>query len=273
MFRALIKSGSEIPISFEPTQKAESGLGHRKLMLGLVVVTIIAIISIYALFQSPMLEVGAKATELKLDYSVGEKMTYEIDVGMLMFDTAISETIRLEMEVQDFDGENYTVKYAVLAGTEENLFTLKMNETGQLVENNELPDALEETFSYLPLMPGFGSYLTGEEVRVGDSWEIPFNVPEMDFEGNMSFVIVELGKIDVPAGTYDVFKISVESSGFNIEAEKVKVDLGMDGVLSLEKDTCRLIDLDLMLAFDTTFEDQTGSIDMNFKMTLIEHLK
>ena len=109
--------------------------------------------------------------------------------------------------------------------------------------------------------------------KVGDSWEIPFDVPEVGLEGKISFVVTELGKVDVPAGTYDVFKIGVESSGFNIEAEGVQADLEMNGVLSLEKDTCRLVDLDLALTLETVIEDQTGSIDMNFEMTLIEHLK
>lgn len=272
MSRALLKNESEIPVSLEPSQKAESRLRKRSLMFGLVI-AIIAIVTVYALFQSPMLGVGAKATELKLDFVIGEKMTYEMDVGMQMFDTTISETITLEMEVQDFDGENYTIKYSILEGTEENSFTLKMNEIGHLVESTELPEDLKETFSYLPMVPGFGSYLTGEEVKVGDSWEIPFDVPEMDFEGKMSFVIAELCNVDVPAGTYNVFKISVESSGFNIQAEGIQVDLEMDGILSLEKDTCRLVDLDLTLTLETILEQQTGSIDMNLKMTLVEHLR
>jgi hypothetical protein len=272
MFRGL-KNESKTPESFEPLQKAESRFNKRSLILGLTVVTIIAAISIYALFLSPMLGVGAKATELKLDYSVGEKMRYEMDVEMQMFDTTISEKAMLEMKVQNFDGENYTIRYSILAGNEENSFTLKINETGNLVDQNELPQDLDEIFSYLPLMPGFGSYLTGEEVKVGDSWEIPFDVPEMNFEGKMSFLVTELGKVDVPAGTYDVFKISVESSDFNIESEDVKVDLEMDGFLSLEKGTCNLVNLDLTLTLKTNLENQSGIIDMNFKMTLIEHLK
>jgi hypothetical protein len=273
MFRGLKRNESEIPVSLEPSQKAESRVRKRSLIFGLIIVTIIAIVSIYALFQSPMLGVGAKATELQLDYHVGEKMSYEMDVEMQMLGTTISETIRFEMEVKNFDGGNYTVKYTILASTKEQSFTLKMNETGHLVENNELPNDLNEILSYLPLVPGFGSYLTGEEVRVGDSWEIPFNVPEMDFDGKMNFVITEFSKVDVPAGTYDVFKIRVESSDFNIEAEGVQVDLEMEGVLSLEKDTCRLVDLDLTLVLETNLEDQTGSIVMNLNMTLVEHIE
>jgi hypothetical protein len=273
MFRAFITNESKIPVSPEPSQKAGPRFGKRSLMLGLAIVAIIAVASIYALFQSPILGVGATGTELKLDYNVGEKMTYQMDVGMQMLDTNISETTTLEMEVQDFDGENYTIKYTISAGAEEDSFTLKMNETGHLVENNELPDNLDEIISFLPSVPGFGPFLTGEEVKVGDSWEIPLDVPEMDLEVKISFVINELGKADVPAGTYDVFKISVESSGFNIEMEGIQVDLEMDGVLSLEKDTCRPVDLDLMLTLETTIEDQTANIDMNLKMTLINHVK
>lgn len=273
MFRGLNGNTSEIPVSSGPSRKVESGVRKRSLLFALVIVTIIAVVSFYALFQSPMLQAGVKASELKLDYSIGEKMTYEMNMGMHMFNATISETIMLQMKVQNFDGENYTVNYTISAGTEEHSFVLKMNQTGHLVENSELPDDLDETFSFLLGIPGFGSYLTGEEVRVGDSWEIPLDIPEMDFEGKMGFSVSELGKVDVPAGSYDVFKISIESSGFNIEAEGVQVDLEMDGVLSLEKDTCRLVDLDLTLSLDTILEGQNRSIDMNLEMTLIEHLK
>lgn len=273
MFSTIIGMASEIPVSPGPSQKAKPRLRKRSLMFGLFVVTIIAFLSIYALFQSPMLGVGAKVSELRLDYCVGEKMTYETNFGIQMFDATISETIMLKMEVQNFDGENYTLGYTILAGTEEHSFVLKLNQTGHLVGKSELPDDLDETFSYFLGVPGFGSYLTGEAVTVGDSWEIPFDVPETDFEGKISFVITELGKVDVPAGTYDVFKICVGSSGLNIEAEDVQLDLEMDGVLSLEKDTCHLVDMGLTLVLETIIEDQTRNFDITLKMTLVEHLR
>jgi hypothetical protein len=273
MFRVFKGNGSDGSVSVEPTPKAQSKSSKRSIMLGLLIVSLFAVASIYALSQFSTLEVGAKTSELKLDYVVGEKMTYEMDVGMEMLNAPISETIILEMEVQDFDGENYTINYTILAGTEEHSFMLEMNKTGHLVGDINLSEDLESAFSYLPLVPGFGSYLTGEEVKVGDSWEIPFDVPEVGLEGKISFVVTELGKVDVPAGTYDVLEISAETSGLNMETEGVQVSMEMDGVLALEKDTCRLVDLDLTLSLETTLEGETRNIDMDFEITLIEHIK
>lgn len=273
MFRVLKGNGSDGSVSVETTQKAQSKSSKRSIMLGLLIVSLVAVALIYSLSQFSILEVGAKTSELKLDYVVGEKMTYEMDVGMEMLNASVSETMILEMEVQDFDGENYTINYTILAGTEEHSFMLEMNKTGHVVGDIDLSEDLESAFSYLPLVPGFGSYLTGEEVKVGDSWEIPFDVPEVGLEGKISFVVTELGKVDVPAGTYDVLEISAETSGLNMETEGVQVSIEMDGVLALEKDTCRLVDLDLTLSLETTLEGETRNIDMNVEITLIEHTK
>jgi hypothetical protein len=270
MFKASLNSSSEESVLPE-TSQTTSRLRKTSLILGLVIITIIAVASIYAFSQSPSFGVGA--TELRLDYNVGEKMTYEITVGMQMFDTMVSETVTLEMEVQNFDGENYTVGYTILAGTDETSFTLKLNETGHIVENSELPDDLDETFSYFLGVPAFGSYFTGEKVSVGESWEIPFDFPEIDLKGKMIFVITETSKVNVPAGTYDVLKIGTESSGLSMEAEDVQVNLEINGFLSLEKDTCRLVDLDLNLTLETVLENQTTSIDMDIELTLINHQK
>jgi hypothetical protein len=243
-------------------------------MFGLVIVALVAVASIYALSQFSILKVGAKTSELKLDYVVGEKMTYEMDVVMEMFSTPVSDTMILDMEVQDFDGENYTINYTILVGTEQHSFMLEMNKTGHLVGDIDLSEDLGASpFSLIPLVPGFGSYLTGEEVKVGDSWEIPFDVPEVNLEGKISFVVTELGEVDVPAGTYDVLKISAETSGLNMETEDVQVSMEMNGVLALEKDTCRPIALDLTLSVETTLEGETRNMDMTLEIILIEHLK
>ena len=270
MFKASLNSSSEESVLPE-TSQTTSRLRKTSLILGLVIITIIAVASIYAFSQSPSFGVGA--TELRLDYNVGEKMTYEITVGMQMFDTMVSETVTLEMEVQNFDGENYTVGYTILAGTDETSFTLKLNETGHIVENSELPDDLDETFSYFLGVPAFGSYFTGEKVSVGESWEIPFDLPEIDPKGKMIFIITEISKVNVPAGTYDVIKISADSSDLSIEVEDVQVNLEINGGLSLEKDTCRIVDLDLNLKLETHLEDQTTSVDMDIELTLMNHQK
>ena len=48
-----------------------------------------------------------------------------------------------------------------------------------------------------------------EEVKVGESWQIPMNAEVSGFvmEGTATYKVSEVKTLTVPAGTYNVFKI------------------------------------------------------------------
>ena len=56
-------------------------------------------------------------------------------------------------------------------------YTMKINQKGQLIEldGRPLPIDVDESFSSLFGVPGFGSYFISEEVKVGESWETPID--------------------------------------------------------------------------------------------------
>jgi hypothetical protein len=62
MFRVFKGNGSDGSVSVEPTPKAQSKSSKRSIMLGLLIVSLFAVASIYALSQFSTLEVGAKTS-------------------------------------------------------------------------------------------------------------------------------------------------------------------------------------------------------------------
>ena len=269
---------NEIPTPPEAPPEAVKPRFGRKLYLviGLVAIAIIATASII-MFTQFLPSARGEAVTLGLNYSVGEKMTYEINVTITMetMDTEVSQEATWEMEVQGFDGENYTIRQTMTFDQQEFSFTMKMNKTGYIVEYIGLPPEFEQTFSSFLGVPGFGSYLTEEEVRVGESWEIPFDMelPSIDFNGTISYELSEITSVTVPAGTYEALKINVEGSDLRMEGMDFNVTYNINGYIYLEKATCRLIELRFDQSTTMTVMDQTQSMEMTIQMQLIEHLK
>jgi len=246
-----------------PPEAVKPRLGRKLyLVIGLVAIAIIAIASIVVFTQ---LLRGAKGepVPLGLNYSEGEKMTYEM--SMAIEAPGMEETMEgtWEMEVLSFDGENYTIQQ-----------TMTINRMGYVVG---LPPELEETFSSLLGVPGLGSYFTKEEVRVGESWEIPFDIEfsGIDLEGTISYKLSGITSVTVPAGTYEALKINIKSSGLSatIEEMDAQITMNINGYVYLENGTCRLIELRLDESATMTAAGQTASMEMTMQMQLIEHVE
>ena len=273
MFDIIINSSSAVSELQDTYKSAKSKFVKRLALIGLVVISIFALVSFFTLFQSFPLGIGVEASELRLDYTVGERMTYEVDIGIQFFGSSISESVEFSMEVQDFDGEIYTICYTVSKNSEESSFIMKLNKTGQVLEKSEISEDLEDTFDYLLGLPGFGAYFTEEPVKVGDSWTIPLDFPDLDFNGEIRFELVEITKMVVPAGSYDILKIEIRTSNFDIETEDAQIRLLMDGFFCMEKDSCRLINSSLDISVETLIDSQPSSFNLNMQMNLVEHLK
>lgn len=261
-----------------PPEALKPSFGRKlHLVLGLVAIAIIAIGSI-VVFTQFLLSVRGETVSLGLNYSVGEKMTYWINISVKTMGSEGSQEATWEMEVQGFDGENYTIHQTMTVGLQEFSFTVKMNKTGYIVEYIGLPPELEQALSSFASVPGFGSYFPKEEVRVGETWEIPFDmiVPGIDFEGTISYELSEITNVTVPAGTYEALKINIEGSDLHMEGMDFHVTWNISGYTYLEKASCHLIELRLdqsMTGTTTTAMGPATSMEMTMEMQLIEHLK
>jgi len=277
-------SSNEVPTPPEaipkaPPEAVKPRFGRKLyLVIGLVAIAIIATASIVVFTQ---LLPGARGepVPLGLNYSEGEKMTYEIsmtaEVKAMGMEEETSQEGTLEMEVLSFDGENYTIYETMTLDTQEVSFTMKMNQMGYVVGDTELPPEFEETFSYFFGVPGFGSYFTEEEIRVGESWNIPFDIEfsGIDLEGTVSYKLSGITSITVDAGTYEALKIKVKTSGLSATIEGMDFTMNINGYVYLENATCRLIKLRLDASATMTGAGQSASIVMTMQMELIEHLK
>ena len=247
------------------------------LVIGLVAIVIIAAASILVVTQFLPGARGEPVT-LGLNYSEGEKMTYEI--SMTVEAPGMEETLggTWEMEVLSFDGEIYTIRQTMTFDGQESSFTMKMNQTGHMIG---LPPEFGEEFSSMLGVPGLGSYFTKEEIRVGESWQIPFEIPfdigvEILFEGTMSYKLSKITSVTVPAGTYEALKINIKSSGlsltYSMEGMDFSLTMNINGYVYLEKATCRLIELSLDQSATMRAAGQSASMETTMQMQLIEHV-
>jgi len=268
---------NEIPTPSETLPEAVKPRFGRKLYLviGLVAIAIVATASIIVFTQFLPSATG-ETVPLGLNYSVGEKMTYETNITITMeaTGTEVSQEGTLEMEVQSFDGENYTIRQTMTTELLEFSVTVKMNKTGYIVEYIDPPE-FEQTYSSFLGAPGFGSYFPEKEVKVGESWEIPFDMglSGIDFNGTVSYELSEITSVTVPAGTYEALKINVEGSDLRMEGMDFNVTYNINGYIYLEKATCRLIELRFDQSTTMTAMGQTQSMEMTMQMQLTEHLK
>jgi hypothetical protein len=99
----------------------------------------------------------------------------------------------------------------------------------------------------------------------------------MSFVGTANYKIVSTKPITVPAGTYDVISIKITSDDLKLTLsssdESVVFQANYDGQIELEKDTCRMIKLNMDVALTATIEGETGTINSSMQMQLEHHTK
>jgi hypothetical protein len=195
-------------------------------------------------------------------------MTYEIKTTVKMLNTPISSDYTLEMEVLSFDGENYTIRQTMTIEQQELSYTTKIDRMGQIIEYNEFAVEIDEAFSSLFGVSGYGAQFISDEVRVGESWEIPLDITEEGFniEGTLSYMLSEITTVTVPAGTYEVLKIEAEISDMQTTSN-------MNGYALLEKGSCLLIEFNMQQVTTMTAMGETTSMETNLQMQLVEHTK
>ena len=271
---------NEIPTPSETLPEAVKPRFGRKLYLvmGLVAIAIVATASIIVFTQFLPSATG-ETVPLGLNYSVGEKMTYEFSMTMEALGNEVSQEAILGMEVQSFDGENYTIRETMTFASQEYSFTVKIDKMGNVIDFIDLPPEFQETLSSFLGVPGFGSYFPKEEARVGESWKIPIDMElmGMDLEGTINYKLSKITSVTVPAGTYDVLHVEIKPSSFAATYSEggmsFHMDLNMDGYIYLKNATCHPIEYRINESATITAQGQTQSMEMTIQMQLIEHLK
>jgi hypothetical protein len=234
---------------------------------------------------------GAAIIPLNVEYTVGERMVYDVTetMSMQMSNSTIGSTLgfggtnntltmsmKTTVDVVDFDGEVYTLNHTLtteLLGKPLSISYLeKVNKTGY--STMLFPGAVEALPANLssenPILTGI---LGKSEVKVGDTWEIPLNAnnASIGLTGSLTLTFKGIQDITVPAGTYKVFKVDMTSNNLGMHTSAaspyggttiVSITMSVSGEYYIQYDTGRQIE------YTTQMTTQSQAMGINSITTI-----
>jgi opacity protein-like surface antigen len=278
--KMMMAESSGPPVSAEPVPPpppAPPVKSKRKLyaVLGLVCIAVVVSALLLVFFVPRGL---GETIPYGFNYTVGEKMTYNMSVTTSGAGQSFSETGTVGIDVLSFDGANYTMNetasLSVLGQSQQFSYTVKMDKSGRIVEISNLPSQMQQ-MSMFGMMPGFGFPSNKTEARVGETWQLPLNTnySGIIMSGTMNYKFGDIQNITVPAGTYRAFRIDFSANNVQASTMGVSVSITMNGQLHLEYGTCRVIDMNMQATENMTQGTQTMTMSMNMQMQLTQHIK
>jgi hypothetical protein len=285
---------SETP-SEQPTLPAPSRKRFGKKLYAAIAIAVAAVIVIALLIPQ-----GAAIIPLSVEYTVGERMVYDMTetlsmqmsnstsgatLGLGGANSSITMNLATTVDVVDFDGEVYTLNHSStmeLLGKPVTISYLeKVNKTGYTTML--FPGATET------LVPSIGSQdpvLTGilgkSEVKVGDTWEIPLNANNatVGITGSLVLTFKGIQDITVPAGTYKVFRVDMTSKDIGMSTGGVSlyganttmsISMSLSGEYYVEFETGRQIENNLQMTTHSQVLGVDTTTTLSSTMTLVQH--
>ena len=265
------------------------------LSAAIIVVSIIAILALAVVPQN-----GDGALQLRLNYVVGEKMTYTTthtvtnemmnqSIDIATNPTSANYNSTSTYEVVDFDGETYTLKFtltSVIQGNDLSLppITTKVNKAEYY--KYLLSSGAPSFFTNVSTNPTLSACLTRSQVNVGEKWDIPVSTgnSSLGLSGQLTLRFAEVKDITVPAGTYRVIRIEVSSSKLTLHTDPAYLDaiplklpenmsLQLSGNTYLELGTCRVVKSDLTQETTGDSNGVSGASVIHSERILVEHTK
>jgi hypothetical protein len=283
MRKLIIMAGSvdqpvsgELPVQSVPAPPVKS---RKRLyaLLGLVSIAVVVSVLVLAFFVPPGL---GESIPYGFNYTVGEKMTYNMSVSVSGVGQSVSETGALSIETLSFDGTNYTMNETMDLAVQGQApmhfsFIAKMDKSGRLVDISNLPSEMQQMQQMFGTMPGFGFPSDKTKAKVGETWQLPLNMSYSGviMSGTMNYKFGDVQNVTVGAGTYKAFKIDASTSNFHASTVGVSININMNGQMHLEYGTCRLLDLNMQATETATQGTQTMTMSMNMQMQLTQHIK
>ncbi len=266
-------------------------------------VTIAAVIAIAVVVAALMLPQGAATIPLTVNYIVGEKMMYNQNETMTYqsYSAASSTSLSvppqnntiIEMnstvEVVGFDGEYYTLNHTMtIPLSQKSLSTSILEKVSKTGYSTYLIPNAPASLSNVSSNPFLTELLNRPEVKVGDSWTVPFPSPttgnsSTSFTGDLTMTFVGFEDITVPAGSYRVFRVDMVCNNLTFHANlpanvasntAVGVpSLTFSGQMYMEYGTCRQIKYTTQM--DTSYQSSmlNYSVSMAGLMELVQDIK
>jgi hypothetical protein len=255
LFSNASSDSPETPTSTEqPPVPAPASRSRRGLLVAVAAVAAVVIVAV-----ALMIPQGVAVIPLNVEYTVGEKLTYNVtltssmqvpdaDASSLFAPSSGNITVngKLTTEVVSFDGEFYALNQTITMTLDGKPYTFsyleRMNKTGyssdffnmaqQLSTNESLGSA------YVTQL------LSNPEVKVGESIRIPISKMVGDtfganFTGDVVMTFGGVQDLTVPAGKYKVFRVdtSTENVAYHAETSILGSSLSMDMALNMTGQT------------------------------------
>jgi hypothetical protein len=282
--------------SSPPSQPSEAAqMSKRKFYAAISAVAVIIILLASIIMVPPGQGISMN---LGLNYTVGESMVYQtiyLDKYMVN-NTLQSQTGDLTglgstwgdnlTETLDVIGEtsqNYTINYTLWDRPDRNieLSTLTLNISKDSYYTNLVASNGPQIFYNYTSNPTLTAYLKSGSVAVDDYWILPINTgnPNQGLTGEVTLTFTGFQDLTVPAGTYRVMRIEIQSSTLTIHSDNntlTKLPEGtmqFNGTTYIEDGTCRLIKADLS-QFTTMIADGVDRTATTYtEKTLIQQTK
>jgi hypothetical protein len=210
-----------------------------------------AIVVVIILYASFLVAPPGETMDLRLDYSVGERMVYD------KTEVIVNQSLNMSApETVDTDTFNSTINIEVLSETAEG-YVISENQAIVNVSRNPLlsvllPSGAPLIFWNASSSPTLGPYFEETSIRTGDVWTLPLDCANasLGLTGTVTVTYAAIEEVTVPAGTYRAIRIEIQSSILTINPDSQTpyqkgMTLQFNATTYLEQTTCRLIKTEL----------------------------
>jgi hypothetical protein len=237
-------SGKKVNQTPPPPMKS-----RRTIYVVLGVIAVAAVVLTWGFVFLP--QYGSAAILLRYHYAVGEDMTYNVTTVTYLHNSENNTSTTMgtfNLFVTSFDGENYTINENSIFGRISQNDTFKVNASGRLTIINGSASLFESS----NMLSNLETLSQKSEVSAGQTWQVPLESesPSIALEGNLTCTVGPIQSIQVPAGTYKVFRLDVSSNNItetiythlpSLSNETIWITATLNGTSYLEYGTCRLI--------------------------------
>lgn len=238
-----------------------------------------AVIVIVVLADSFIVAPPGEIVDLRLTYTVGERMVYDKAevVANRSLNTSAPETM-------DTDTFNSTINIEVQNETGEG-YLLNVNGAATNVSINPLysvllPSGTPLIFWNASSSPTLGPYLEEIAVRTGDVWTMPLDCANasLGLTGTVTVTYAGIQEVTVPAGTYRAIRIEVASSLLTVNTDsdtpyQKGMTLQFNATTYLEQTTCRLIKTELSQETHLSALGTENTASVHIEETLMQYIK
>jgi hypothetical protein len=211
----------------------EKNMSEQKSKIFLAI--ILAIVSVL-LISAVSYTFPVRATiPLNVEFVVGEKMVYDTTTSKISqtnnnADNSSSSSLTGEsvdstkdiLEVLDFDGQSYILNHTVTTSNASSTLTSfqqKIDKIGistYFVEIGNQSVNISNAGSYAYVSNVIEKLTDKPQVRVGDTWRIPYETRSgVETSGDLIVTFYGFENLTVPAGTYNVFRVGIKSENLN----------------------------------------------------------